>query len=80
MMTAAAAQPQRRMQGCKGCMKGLLARARLELGDGDDGLLQRAGELAPGVHNVLGGAARDRHPVPRAQLLQEEAPPAHRNP
>jgi len=30
----------------------------------------------PGVHDVLRGPARDGHPVPVAQLLQHEAPPA----
>ena len=32
----------------------------------------------PGIHNVLRRSPRDRHPVPLAQLLQRETPPAQR--
>ena len=42
----------------------------------DDGLLQGAGELLPGVHDVLGRATRHRYPVPVCQFLQVEPPPA----
>ncbi len=50
--------------------------AHLELGAGDDGLLEGPRELLPRVHDILGRPTRHRHPVPVRQLLQEEAPPA----